>query len=680
MKSLLKKCVGVFWLLCAITILLPNSVHAATPRSGSCGTNAKFVLSSDGTLTISGTGSISSRPWYDEKYTNEIKKIVINNGITEIGDNAFYLCEEATSISIPSSITSIKRYAISVCTKLTSISVPDSVTNIEQGAFYRNRAMTFIKLPNRLNVLNKNIFFECDSLTDVTIPSGVTRIEENAFYKCISLRNVNIPSGVTYIGHGAFWGSGIESIAIPSGATFSENVFSQCHRLKNVTMSQSQWNSIAKLGSFFYGTPWKMANIPDSGSYGDAKWSLSNSTITVTGVCASGKKFISFMPEEYMAVEGYKVVIADGITEIGYSAFRDCTGLKEINIPDSVTVIEDEAFANCTSLTQITLPKNLKEIKGAPFYNAGITSITIPYSVEKINNIAFEDCNKLKTIYVPCSLYFNPYRTSAKIVKNHAAYKDEIIDKASCCSEGKKNKVCLSCDKIIETVKIPIDSSAHTVVIDAKEEPTCTKDGKTEGKHCSACKKVLVAQTTIKAPGHKEVIDAGIEATCTKEGKTAGKHCTVCGEKTVIQTTVNSLNHLTELKNQKAATYFEKGYTGDKVCKRCNAVIEKGKAIAVKKLAAVSSLSLKSKKAKNVVVSWKVNKAATGYQIEYKLGKQKAQIVKIKNTSTKNYTIKNLKSKKKYQIRIRAYKTAKINGKNKTVYSAWSGYKSIKCK
>lgn len=141
-------------------------------------------------------------------------------------------------------------------------------------------------------------------------------------------------------------------------------------------------------------------------------------------------------------------------------------------------------------------------------------------------------------------------------------------------------------------------------------------------------------------------------------------------------------NHVggTIVKNKKAATYFAKGYTGDVVCKSCNTVIKKGKSIAVKKLAKVKLSSIKSSKSKTITVKWKKQKDATGYEIQYstdKNFKKAVKTVKIKKASQLSTTIKKLSGNKKYYVRIRGYKTGKVNNKAKTVTSKWSEVKKV---
>jgi len=161
-----KRMISLILALSMICALFPVVVFAQT--SGTCGSNLTWTLDDNGTLTISGTGDMenwgypnpSGAPWKSKS----IKDIVIENGVTSIGNRAFYDCSSLTSITIPNSVTSIGNDAFEWCSSLTSITIPNSVTSIGNHAFDG-----------------------CSSLTNITIPSSVTSIGNRAFYDCSSL-------------------------------------------------------------------------------------------------------------------------------------------------------------------------------------------------------------------------------------------------------------------------------------------------------------------------------------------------------------------------------------------------------------------------------------------------------------------------------------------------------------
>ena len=144
-----------------------------------------WTLDTDGTLTISGTGTMkdynsSDNPSPVCKNSN-VKKVVIEDGVTSIGNYAFFYCTGLTSITIPDSVTSIRDSVFYSCTSLTNITIPDSVTSI-----------------------GMEVFLGCNSLTSITIPNGITSIGDDMFSNCWNLTSITIPESVNSIGKSAF--------------------------------------------------------------------------------------------------------------------------------------------------------------------------------------------------------------------------------------------------------------------------------------------------------------------------------------------------------------------------------------------------------------------------------------------------------------------------------------------
>jgi hypothetical protein len=194
------------------------------------GARTPFTWSLDGgTLTISGKGmkmpdySPTTSPWY--KDNDKITRVNIQDGVTTIGNNAFYWCSNLTSITIPNSVTTIGNHAFYWCSNLTSITIPNSVTTIGGAAFWNCSSLTSITIPNSVTTIGGGTFGDCRSLTSITIPNSVTTIGSDAFYGCSSLKNVVIlrttPPSVKdgAFGSGAF-GSGIlkATLTVPKGS------------------------------------------------------------------------------------------------------------------------------------------------------------------------------------------------------------------------------------------------------------------------------------------------------------------------------------------------------------------------------------------------------------------------------------------------------------------------------
>ncbi|MBQ4395661.1 MAG: leucine-rich repeat protein [Paludibacteraceae bacterium] len=215
--------------------------------SGQCGDDLYWEYDpSTTTLTITGTGdmydynytSTTHAPWYD--YRNEITAVVLPDGLTKIGNFAFYQCNNAslTSIDIPASVTSIGQGAFNNCTKLASVTIPSSVTSIGQGAFFKCSSLTSIHIPSGVTSIEGSTFAQC-GLTTINIPANVTTIGEDAFEHCNSLAAITLAEGLKSIGARAFMYCYpyLTSINIPASVTsIGIGAFSDCSSLADVTV------------------------------------------------------------------------------------------------------------------------------------------------------------------------------------------------------------------------------------------------------------------------------------------------------------------------------------------------------------------------------------------------------------------------------------------------------------
>ncbi len=399
----------------------------AAPTSGTCGDNLKWELD-NGTLTIDGTGEMydyhspDSAPWHND--INNIKKVVIKQGVTSIGGDAFYGCSSLTSITIPSSVTSIGWWTFGHCGNLTSVTIPSGVTRIQNHAFCECRSLTSITIPSGVTSIEDSAFSGCSSLKSITIPSGVTRIQKYAFSGCSSLTSITIPSGVTRIGDSAFSGcSSLTSITIPSGVTSIEDgVFFGCSSLTSITIP----SGVTSIGgdAFYECSSLKSITIPNSvTSIGiDAFLGCSSLTsITIpSGVTCIGRSVF------YECSSLTSITIPSGVTHIVESAFYECSSLTSITIPSSVTGIGNYAFYGCSSLTSITIPSGVTSIEKGVFNGcSSLTSITIPSGVTSIECDAFYRCSSLADVYYEGSeaewknIYIDSYNTSLTEAKIH---------------------------------------------------------------------------------------------------------------------------------------------------------------------------------------------------------------------------------------------------------------------
>lgn len=239
--SLLLTVVIVFGVLTSI----PITVSAAT--SGLTG-DCTWLL--NGTvLTISGSGemdsyhSASKLPW-----GKEITELIIEHGVTNIGDFAFAFCTDLTSVTIPDSVTCIGQESFVGCTFLTSIKIPDSVSSINYRTFYSCTNLSSVDIGNGVTSIGSEAFQYCTNLTFVKMSDSVTDIQDYAFNSCASLKSFIIPNSVKYIGRDVFSGcTSLTSITIPNNVTsIGINAFNGCSALDYVfyTGSKSDWANI----------------------------------------------------------------------------------------------------------------------------------------------------------------------------------------------------------------------------------------------------------------------------------------------------------------------------------------------------------------------------------------------------------------------------------------------------
>ncbi len=199
MSRTISRIAGVIISLVFVIALFPGiKIKAASiVDQGVCsadGGSVTWTLDSDGTLTISGTGETSNYSSFDTPFGNKtnIKKVVIESGVTRIGDSLLLGCSNLSEVSIPNSVTSIGDGAFYKCTSLTNITIPNSVTSIGLRTFFGCTSLTNITIPNSVTSIGTDAFRICTSLTSITIPNSVTSIGAGAFCYCTSLTNITI--------------------------------------------------------------------------------------------------------------------------------------------------------------------------------------------------------------------------------------------------------------------------------------------------------------------------------------------------------------------------------------------------------------------------------------------------------------------------------------------------------
>ncbi len=346
--------------------------------------------STETTLTITGI--------HDKTYT----EIIIPNGVTSIGANAFKAYTTLTSVTMPDSVTAIGDSAFQNCQGLTGITIPDSVITIGYAAFRYCQGLTDITIPDSVTTIGSSAFDGCYGLESITLPfigankngtnntnfgyifgassysshseniptslktviiTGGECIDNSAFRNCKSLTNITIPDSVNYIGNNAFANcSGLTSVIIGNGVTsIGSEAFSNCGELTSVNIG----SSVTSIGSnaFYYCTALASIIIPNS------------------------------------------------VTSIGIKTFYWCISLKSITLGNGVTFIGDDAFYYC-SLTNVYITDiaawcgiTFSNAYSTPLYyaynlylnNELVKTLIIPDSVTSIGNYAFNNCRWIES-------------------------------------------------------------------------------------------------------------------------------------------------------------------------------------------------------------------------------------------------------------------------------------------
>ena len=185
--------------------------------AGECGSRATWSLTDDGVLTISGKDGIYNYGWYEEDdvyhpapWAEEgmpaVKKLVVNSGITYIGDSAFEGLDQLTSVSLPDTLEYIGWSAFSDCASLTSIVIPEGIDGLCANTFARCTSLRSVKLPSTMRWIDGCIFQDCTSLQDIVLPEGIDYVPWRMFDGCTSLRSVTIPSSIMSVSNDAFSG------------------------------------------------------------------------------------------------------------------------------------------------------------------------------------------------------------------------------------------------------------------------------------------------------------------------------------------------------------------------------------------------------------------------------------------------------------------------------------------
>lgn len=376
--------------LILLLITLSFSLVATADKSGTCGDNLTWTYeTATKKLTISGNGDmkdyspLTPSPWYSYYDSNSVTNVVIEEGVTSIGNYAFYECSNLQSISMPNSLISIRQRAFYKCYGLTLINIPNGVTSISNGAF-EETGLTSVTIPNSINVINYDVFAGCTSLTNVTIPNSVVVIADRAFSRC-ALNSVVIPNSVTSIGNSAFEYCKMNTVIIPNSVkSIGNSAFQACTEMHSITIG----DSVEKIGekAFLY-----CNNLARVYCYPEIAPSSTNPAFDYSAIIfVSETAYSSYINAPGWVNRTIRTKEVDPIEDGGIwyylgviTPFAEVTNNPNIiyekgiyEIPEKIVYddkeyivkyIGSEAFKGCENLVKITFPNKLTSIGYSAF-------------------------------------------------------------------------------------------------------------------------------------------------------------------------------------------------------------------------------------------------------------------------------------------------------------------------
>ena len=319
-------------------------------------------------LITGSVGTIGDDAFMD---LDSLERVQIASGLKTIGKRAFWLCDNLTTVSLPDGVTSIGEEAFKECSSLTTINLPNSITTIGANAFNGTKLTGPLNIPSSLVSLGDNAFNGCGGITGTLVfPAAMENISTNVFAGCSGIEEIVLPRGVLTIGAGAFNNcSGVQRLWLTNSIqSIGANAFNGMKSLKKVYFSGTilEWETGIQWADKGYqiGVAITTNEETASGSCGEAlTWSLNSAgDLTVSGTgdmadfAAIGAPWAEYRDQVKL------VIVGQGVTSIGSSAFQDCKNLETVSLPGSLTTLGKAAFLRCGKLTNVKLPASLKSV------------------------------------------------------------------------------------------------------------------------------------------------------------------------------------------------------------------------------------------------------------------------------------------------------------------------------
>ena len=497
--------------VCLLALLAVSVSAVDTIYEGSCGDNLTWELTQEGTLTISGLGDMdNSHPW--TRYQNQIKKVIIADGVTSIGWYAFQNCQYIQSVELPEGLSSIGPSAFNGCTRLESLILPASLDETgaasfsnctalkeilvktgnptffsEDGILYKRtiapemgevpqriecypagKSETTYTIPDNTGLISY-AFEGCKNLTNIAFPSSYTDSSlDNTFEGCTALKNIDIPTSVKYIGYRTFYNcSNLSVISIPSGVVeISNNAFTGCNSLEKIYYDGTlvNWRAIYNSTELDSLLDCKEGNELSGNVTDTIHWSLNDKgllKITGSGEMPDYSQFdLNSRPWDQYATAVKNIEIGQDIIHIGDYAFETFPKLQSVTLSNSVKSIGNSAFAFSPELTKVIGGSMLENIGDSAFqYCSNLATFSLPDELLFIGRNAFENCN-LAQVCIPAqttsilsgAFSGNPQLTAIDVQSGN---KDYCTDDGILFNKNKTKLICYPNGKNATSYNIP---------------------------------------------------------------------------------------------------------------------------------------------------------------------------------------------------------------------------------
>ncbi|MBR1497449.1 MAG: leucine-rich repeat domain-containing protein, partial [Oscillospiraceae bacterium] len=408
------------WIMAVLLLLsmLPGAALASAEADNSCGEGVTWSLNG-GVLTISaaeGSAGVmndfklfgfdelaqtsdTDQPW--AKYAGEITSVVVEEGVTHIGDFAFYGLtgfndNGLNSVTLPEeSLESIGNFAF-FDAYMEEIDIPDSVTSIGAYAFY-STWLESVSISKYVTEIGEGAF-ACNAWLEEIIVDG-----QNENYQATGGVLFD-KSGKTLLSFPGGYKTSTSYTVGPEVEAIAPQAFSGSSTLESLDLSES---SVKSIGAYAFAWSEKLASV----SLNDQVTEIGDfAFLSCKSLTNGGFSIPSALKEIKTGTFAYcdgltNVAVPEGITAIGSAAFAYCDSLENITLPSTLTAIGAEAFRGCAALTEVTIPSSVTALPDAVFYGCqALESVEFPDTLTEIGDEAFAFCAALKELNLPGSV------------------------------------------------------------------------------------------------------------------------------------------------------------------------------------------------------------------------------------------------------------------------------------